>query len=246
LGAAYARELASRGLNLLLIARREELLQALAKELAEQYKVRTKPLVLDLSVHDAAEQIIQHTMDLNIGLLVYNAAFSAVGPFLQGSMEDHMRELHTNIHSPFKLAYLLGQHLLRRGQGGILLMSSLSAFQGAAYISMYAATKAFNIVLAESLWEEWRTQGVDVLVCITGAVKTPNYVASEPKPTGRFSDATMQPERVAQEALAALGRQPYVIPGRLNRFASFVMRYLLPRKIAIKFMGRTLRDMYVK
>jgi short-subunit dehydrogenase len=56
----------------------------------------------------------------------------------------------------------------------------------------------------------------------------------------------MQPERVAQEALAALGRQPYVIPGRLNRFASFVMRYLLPRKIAIKFMGRTLRDMYVK
>jgi len=246
LGAAYAHELAGRGLNLILIARREELLQALAKGLAQQYKIRTKPLVLDLSAHDAAEQIIHHTMDFDIGLLVYNAAFSAVGPFLQGPMEDHMRELHTNIHSPFKLVYLLGQNLLKRGRGAILLMSSLSAFQGSAYISTYAATKAFNIVLAESLWEEWRTQGVDVLVCITGAVKTPNYIASEPKPTGRFSDAPMQPEQVVQEALAALGKQPYVIPGRLNRFASFVMRYLLPRRMAIKFMGRTLRDMYVK
>jgi short-subunit dehydrogenase len=246
LGAAYAHELAGRGLNLILIARREELLQVLARGLAEQYKVRTKLLVLDLSVHDAAEQILHHTMDLDIGLLVYNAASSAVGPFLQRSMEDHMRELHTNVHSPFKLSYLLGQHLLRRGRGGILLMSSLSALQGAAYISTYAATKAFNSVLAESLWEEWRTQGVDVLVCITGAVKTPNYIASKPKPTGRFSDATMVPGQVVQEALSGLGKQPYVIPGRLNRFAGFVMRYLLPRKMAIKFMGRTLRDMYVK
>jgi uncharacterized protein len=246
LGAAYARELAGRGLNLILIARRQELLQALATQLSEQYKIRTKPLTLDLSVHNAAEQIIQHTMDLDVGLLVYNAAFSAVGPFLERSMNDHLRELHTNIHSPFKLAYLLGQRLLSRRHGGVLFMSSLSAFQGSAYISTYAATKAFNIVLAESLWEEWRNQGVDVLVCISGAVKTPNYLASEPSMTGGLGDMTMTPEAVVGEALEALGKQPYVIPGRMNRVASFVMRYLLPRKVAIKFMGRTLRDMYVK
>jgi len=246
LGAEYAKALALRGLNLILIARRAELLQSLAAELSEKYKVRTKPLVLDLSLPDAAEQIVQQTMDLEIGLLVYNAAFSAVGPFLERSMNDHMREIHTNMHAPFKLVYLLGQHMLSRGRGGIILMASLSAFQGSAYISTYAATKAFNIVLAESLWEEWRERGVDVMVCISGAVKTPNYVSSQPTKIGGLGDMTMSPGEVVHEALDALGREPYIIPGRMNRLASFVMRHLLPRKAAIKFMGRTLRGMYVK
>ena len=125
-------------------------------------------------------------------------------------------------------------------------MASLSAFQGSAYISTYAATKAFNIVLAEGLWEEWRRRGVDLLVCVAGAVRTPNYVASEPEQTGRFSDSTMEPEDVVREALAALGRRPYVIPGRMNRAASFIIRHLLPRKLAVQFMGRILRDMYAK
>lgn len=246
LGAGYAKELASRGLNLVLVARRAELLQSLGTQLSEKYGIKTKVIVLDLSTLNAAEQIVQQTMDMDIGLLIYNAAFSAVGPFLERSMDDHMQELHTNIHAPFKLLYLLGQRLLGRGRGGIVLMSSLSAFQGSAYISTYAATKAFNIVLAEGLWEEWRTHGVDVLVCVSGAVKTPNYIASGPEQTGRFSDSTMEPDQVVNEALNALGKQPYVIPGRMNRFASFVMRHLLPRKMAIRFMGKVLRDMYLK
>ncbi len=246
IGAEYARELASRGLNLILVARREELLQSLAAELSESYKIRAKPLVLDLSSPDAAERIVRFTMDLDVGLLVYNAAFSAVGPFLDQHMDSHLREIHTNLYSPLKLVYLLGQRMLGRGYGGVILMSSLSAFQGSAYISAYAATKAFNIVLAESLWEEWRMNGVDMLVCISGAVKTPNYDSSQPAKTGGLGDMTINPTTVVSEALDALGRQPYVIPGRMNRLASFVMRHLLPRKVAIEFMGRTLRAMYVR
>jgi short-subunit dehydrogenase len=246
LGAEYAKQLASRGLDLILIARREELLQALASQLSEQYKIKAKTIVLDLSIPDAAEQIVKQTMDLEIGLLVYNAAFSAVGPIQERTMNEHMQEIHTNIHSPFKLVYLLGQRMLARGRGGVVLMSSLSAFQGSAYISTYAATKAFNIVFAESLWEEWRTRGVDVMVCISGAVKTPNFVSSQPAKTGGLGDMTMLPDVVVQETLAALGKQPYVIPGRMNRLASFVMRHVLPRTVSIKFMGRTLRGMYVK
>ncbi len=247
LGAEYAKGLAARGLNLILIARREELLRSLAAELAETYKVRVKPLALDLSSHDAAEQIVHQTMDLEVGLLVYNATYSAVGPFLNHSMEDHMREIHTNIHAPFKLVYLLGQRMIaRKHGGGIILMSSLSAFQGSAYISTYAATKAFNIVFAESMWEEWRSRGVDILVCIAGAIKTPNYVSSQPKKTNGLGNMTLLPNEVVAAALEALGNQPYVIPGKMNRIASFVMRHLLPRKWTIKFMGKTLRDMYVK
>lgn len=246
LGAEYAEQLAARGLNLVLVARRLEMLRSLAARLTAKYGIRTKLLALDLASVEAAEQITHQTMDLDIGLLVYNAAYSAVGPFLERSMDEHMREIHTNVHSPLKLIYLLAQRFLARGRGGILLMASLSAFQGSAYISTYAATKAFNIILAEGLWEEWRTRGVDVLVCVSGAVRTPNYQASQPVKTGGLGDKTIGMDQCVGEALEALGKQPYVIPGGMNRLASFVMRHLLPRKLAIMLMGRTLRRMYLK
>jgi uncharacterized protein len=246
IGAAYAAELAARGLKLILIARRAELLEALASRLSSKYDVEVKTIPLDLSISDAAEQVFQETSGLEVGLLIYNAAFSAIGPFLERPFGDHLKEIHTNALSPLKLIYFFAEQMVARGCGGILLMSSLSAFQGSAYISTYAATKAFNIVLAEGLWEEWRESGVDVLVCVSGAVKTPNYVASEPEQTGGLGDMTMDPDQVVREALDALGRGPYVIPGTMNRISSFIMRHLLPRKVAVKFMGRILRGMYAK
>ena len=246
LGAAYAEELAARGLNVVLLARRGELLQSLASKLSTKHHVETRTIVLDLSAADAAEQVAQATNDLEIGLLVYNAAFSAIGRFLERPLDDHLKELETNTFTPLKLIHLFAGQMLLRGCGGIVLMSSLSAFQGSAYISAYAATKAFNIVLAEGLWEEWRAQGVDVLVCVSGAVRTPNYLASEPERTGGLGDMTMAPEQVAREALDSLGKGPYVIPGRMNRMSSFVMRHLLPRRMTVKFMGRILRRMYVE
>ena len=232
LGAAYAEALARRGLDLILVARQGELLQALAAR-------------LHLSQPEAAEQIARETQPDEVGLLVYNAAFSAVGRFLDHPMEDHLREVDTNVRTLLGLVNTFGQRMLAAGHGGIILMSSLSAFQGSAYISTYSATKAFNIVLAEGLWEEWRRSGVDVLACIAGAIRTPNYLASSPKRSGGIADATLKPESVVAEALAALGHRPTVIPGRLNRLSSFVMRRLLSRQAAIRIMGNVLRGMYI-
>src|SRR5215213_2802539 len=246
IGASYAEELAARGLNLILVARRNELLQTLATKLSTSYNIETKIISLDLAASDAVDQIAEHTKGIEIGLLIYNAAFSAIGSFLERPIEDHIKEINTNAFTPLKLIYVFAQQMLARGRGGIVLMSSLSAFQGSAYISTYAATKAFNIVLAEGLWEEWRERGVDVLVCVSGAVKTPNYVASEPEQTGGLGDMTMNPDQVMREALNALGKGPYIIPGRMNRISSIIMRHLLPRKAAVKFMGRILKNMYVK
>jgi len=246
IGATYAEELASRGLNLVLVARRAELLQSLAFKFSTKYKVDSRIIVLDLAASDAVEQIAENTKDIEIGLLVYNAAFSAIGPFVERPLEDHLKEINTNAFTPLKLIYLFAGKMLARGRGGMVLMSSLSAFQGSAYISTYAATKAFNIVLAEGLWEEWRERGVDVLVCVSGAVKTPNYVASKPKQTGGLGDMTIDPDQVVREAMNALRKQPYVIPGRINRISSFIMRHLLPRKAAIQIMGQVLRRMYAK
>jgi len=245
LGAAYARQLAARGLNLFLIARRTELLETLAVNLTHQFAVQVQTLTLDLSAPEAAEQIDRETAGLDLGLLVYNAALSVVGPLHDHPLAVHLKEINTNVRTPFTLTYRLGQRMLEKGHGGIILMSSLSAFQGSAYISNYSATKAYNLLLAEGLWEEWRPRGVDVLVCVAGAIKTPNFEASGPRQTGRFSDATMEPEGIARAAIAALGRQPFVIPGWSNRLASFVMRHLLPRRVSIRMMGRILHDMYI-
>src|SRR5215208_8449188 len=115
LGAAYAEDLALRGLNLILIARRHELLQSWASELSRKYHVGTKTIVLDLAAADAAEQIIQHTNDLEIGLLMYNAAFSAIGPFLERPFEDHLKEIQTNAFTPLKLFYFFAQQMFARG-----------------------------------------------------------------------------------------------------------------------------------
>jgi hypothetical protein len=156
-----------------LVARRGELLQQLAARLTAQYAIRVHILPIDLARPEANELIAQETQALDIGLLVYNAAYSAVGPFFNHSLDDHLREVDTNVRTPLGLVNTFGKRMLAAGHGGIILMSSLSAFQGSAYISTYSATKAFNIVLAEGLWKEWRRNGVDVLACIAGAIRTP-------------------------------------------------------------------------
>lgn len=123
-------------------------------------------------------------------------------------------------------------------------MSSLSSAQGSALVANYAATKAYNRILAEGLWEELRTQGVDVLACSAGAVSTPGYLASLPASSKKGTGIALSTYSVVSETLAKLGRGPDVIPGLQYRLANFVMQRLLPNKFVIKLMGRVMRKMY--
>ena len=244
LGAEFATQLAVLGLNLVLVARRVDLLENLAAGIERDHAVEVRRLVLDLSSPDACAEIERFSADLDVGLLVYNAAFSTVGPFLETPLADHLREIDTNVSAPLRLIYAFGPRLAKRGKGGLIMMTSLSAFQGSAYVANYASTKSYLLLLAEALAEEWRAQGVDVLACAAGAIHTPNFLASQPQKTGGLSDATIEPGQVAREALAALGKQSLVIPGMTNRLASFVMRHLLPRRAAVGMMANILRAKY--
>ena len=243
LGEEYARQLAARGLHVALVARRGELANALATDLAKQYGVETRVIALDLAQADAADVVARETAGLEVGLLVYNAALSAIGPFLERTLEDHLREVETNCRAPLMLAHTLGRDMAARGRGGIVLMSSLSATMGSALIANYAATKAYNLVLAEGLWEELRTRGVDVMACCPSAVTTPGYLASAPAKT---QPGTMTAQAVVAETLAALGTTPSFIPGRSNRLSAFALRRLMPRTMTIQVMGRVMRGMYAK
>ncbi|HEX7737623.1 MAG TPA: SDR family NAD(P)-dependent oxidoreductase, partial [Ktedonobacteraceae bacterium] len=226
LGAEFAAQLAARGLNLVLIARRAEALEEVSAQLRREYAVEVRVLALDLARADLAAAVSETTDDLEIGLLVYNAALSKIGPYFETALDDHLRELDINCRAPMTLAYLLGQPMLKRGRGGILLMSSLGGAQGSALLVNYTATKAYNRLLAEGLWDELRARGVDVLTCCPPAVSTPGYLASAPK--GSMSALT--PQAVASSALAALGHGPTIIPGWSYRLANFLMQRVLPRK----------------
>jgi hypothetical protein len=98
-----------------------------------------------------------------------------------------------NMLTPIGLTHHFGDHMLKDGRGGIVLMSSLAGFQGSGFLSTYAATKAFNRILAESLWYEWKSRGVDVIGCCAGATMTPNYIDSKPKKITAFAPKPQLP-----------------------------------------------------
>ncbi len=171
---------------------------------------------------------------LEVGLLVYNAAHAPVGEFATLPLEDLLRVAAVNIRGPVDLVHGLLPGMTARGRGGVILMTSLAGNQGSPYISTYAASKAFNRVLAEGLWYELKDRGVDVLACMAGAVRTPGYSGAS---AGKDAPGTLDPEKVVEAALRALGRKPVVIPGRLNRVANVLMTRLLPRRVAISIMA---------
>ena len=242
LGAAWAEHLAAYGLNLALVARRQDLLNALAARLTEQHGIQTRTLAMDLAAADSPAALLSATAELDVGLLIYNAARSVIGLFLEQPVDDHLVEVAVNVRAPMMLSHGFGQRFAERGRGGIILLSSLSATMGSAYIADYAATKAYNLVLAEGLWEELRARGVDVLGCCPSAVSTPNYLASAPK----RSQAVVTPDLVVSQTLRQLGRRPSFIPGASNQTFAFILRRLLPRRTVVRIMGSVMRGMYAK
>ncbi len=240
LGEAFARKLAARGLSLVLLARRREALEKLAGDLRAAHGVEVRALALDLSRSDLAPAAERAVDGIQVGLLVYNAAHSVIGPFVERPLVEQLRVLDVNCRGPLVLAHVLGGAMARRGRGGIVLMTSISGSQGGPFLASYAASKAFDLVLAEGLWEELAARGVDVVACRAGATRTPGYEASNPKK----SVPLMEADDVAERALAALGRGPSVVPGAVNRFAAFLFGRLLPKRVSIRIMGRATRRLY--
>lgn len=151
--------------------------------------------------------------------------------------------VYTNCRAHLLLIRWLGEVMARRGRGGIVVMTSMSAFQGSPFVTVYAATKAFLLNLAEGVGSELAPFGVDVLACVAGPIRTPNYLASKEAAKGPKA-LELEPGEVARTALRGLGRRGLVVPGRLNRFALFFMGRLLPRAAAVRLIAGSTRAMY--
>jgi len=239
LGAQFAEQVAARGLNVVLVARRAELLESLAARLKSEKQVDVRICSADLARADCVEALRRATEGLEVGLVVYNAAFAPVGPWLEQPLEDQLKAVDVNCRGPLLLLHQFGRGMAQRKRGGVVVMSSVAGFQGGPTLSVYAATKAFGRVLAEGLWAELAPHGVDLVACAAGAIRTPNYS----KASTREAPGTLDPKDVAVEALEALGRRPVSIPGAVNQLAAFLLGRLLPRRTAVRIMASATRSL---
>jgi hypothetical protein len=235
LGAEWARQIAAHGLDLVLLDRDGEALGRTAGEIRAASGVQVRPVALDLARADVVETVREAVAGLEIGLLVCNAACSVVAPFLELESAQLHAMLDVNCRAPLLLAHALAPPMVRRGRGGIVLMSSLSGNVGSAQLAVYAASKAFDRVLADALWAELQPQGVDVLAVQPGSTRTPGWLASQPA-DANAALPVMEPADVVREALGALGVEPGIVPGELNRQGADALARL-PRRQAIELLS---------
>lgn len=238
LGEAFAHAIASRGVNVIVAARRKEKLESVAEALREQHHVAAVAMPLDLADAGVLEIALEQMLsEQEIGLLVYNAALSPKGEFVDVALDDHLRALDVNARGALVCAHVVGRSMLARRRGGIVLMSSMSGMYGTGSVASYAATKAFQTNLAEGLWGE--LEGVvDVIASVAGAIRTPGYEATAKVDVSHV----LEPAQVVEETLDALGKRPVVIPGWRARWAARLLG-VMPRANVIRIMRRATRKM---
>jgi len=173
-GAAYARAMAERGLNVVLLARRQAALDEVAAAIRADTGADTRTVAVDLSLDGAMETIVKETAGLDIGMVMYCAgADPNYEPFLANPVETALAMVERNCVVPLRICHHFAAPMQARGKGGIVLLSSAAGLYGAANMVAYGATKAFDTVMAEALWAELHGKGVDVLALVLGATDTP-------------------------------------------------------------------------
>lgn len=229
IGQACAELLGASGAKLVLSARRTDRLQQLARQLSSSYGTAVEVLPLDLSSPGAAAQLYAFTRErgIEVDLLVNNAGFGGYGEFHKGSLDWFREMIQVNVSAVVELTHYFLRDMVERRRGDIMIVASTAAFQPVPYISCYAATKGFDLLLAEGLAEEVRRYGVRVLALCPGPTDTEFMnVAGQPKRLFRFSENAGKVARTGLEALEA--GNTYVISGWLNYLETHAQR-LVPR-----------------
>jgi len=242
IGAEFARRCAQKGLNVILVATNKGLLKQQKDLLENEYGVKALVIALDLAREDILDVLIPVTKSHEIGMLICNAAISTVEPFIAQSEEELLRQFYVNARAPLLLTRHFGRLMALRKRGGIILLSSASAMSGTAYVANYAGTKAYNLILGESLWYELKKHGVDVLGFMPGCTRTPGFDQHKPE-TGAFVPVMGVEETVIQ-AFKALGKRPSRIAGGLNRMMYFLIGRLFSRRQAVSIVSKSMKKIF--
>ncbi|GJQ63990.1 MAG: short-chain dehydrogenase [Melioribacteraceae bacterium] len=232
IGEEYARQFAAKGHNLVLIARREDRLVSLSDQLISKYNIEIKIIPLDLTRTDFIEVIKNELGDIIISILINNAGFGLNGEAVNLSQSEQQNMVMLNCYAPVVLTNQFLPHMKQEGRGAIIFLGSVVGFQPVPYMSLYSATKAFNLIYGEALWYELRKEGVDILAVNPGATKTEfQRIANiESGPSVRTA------KDVVNSTFNALGRKPSVVDGYLNKISTFSIRFL-SRKVVANLWG---------
>jgi short-subunit dehydrogenase len=242
MGEAFAELIATQGIHLVLTDIQGEELERTAARFRKTYEVEVRTVAADLSAPDFMVGIEEATKDLEIGLLISNAAVGHVGPFAETDVSRMVSAIDINVRATLLLTHHFCQDMIRRRQGGVVLLSSSSAYQGTPYVANYAATKAYILSLGEALWYELSKHGVDALAFAPGATNTPSLRSSKKGLKEGESGFGMQlPEVVARAALSSLGRAASARPGILATLETFLISKVLSRKMAVRIAGRIIQ-----
>ena len=230
LGAEYSRQLAAKGLNIVLVARRKDRLETLASEIESAHGVETRIVIADLTEDGQCRQVIEGTADLEVGLLVNNAGYGMSGYYHQLDPEGQVKMTVLNCVVPVLLTNHYLPKMIERSRGGLIFLASTAGYQACASFGTYGATKAFNLMLGESLWKECKGTGVDSLAVSPGFTKTEFTDVAKIKDAGMFRVATA--EGVVSASLRNLGKRPSFVHGWLNKMLNFTVR-ISPRRVVI-------------
>ncbi|ANP51231.1 short-subunit dehydrogenase [Streptomyces griseochromogenes] len=242
LGAEFARQLAARGSDLVLVARREERLVELAAELRAHHGIQVHVVAMDLAGGNPGQALAARVdlLGLHITSVINNAGFGTFGPFHQADPARLRQEIAVDVTAVADISRAFIERLRTAGRGVLVNVASMAAYQANPRMALYGATKAFVLSLTEALWEESRGTGLRVLALSPGATRTEFFdVVGTTRAAGGTRLAS--PVDVVRTALAALDRRnppPSVIAGRMNRVMTTLARRLATRRQVIRTVGR--------
>jgi uncharacterized protein len=243
LGEAFARQLATQGANLVLVARSEDRLTRLAETLQGETRVQITVLAADLSSAEAVDRLIAEikSRDLRIDILVNNAGFGVFEDFLDTAFAKQAEQVDVNVRALIALTHAFAPDMTAMHRGGVVNLASTAAFQPLAGANVYAASKAFVLFFSEALALELNKTGVTVTAACPGPVATQFFARMNPKLQAKQMD---QPGPVVSEILRGFDRGKRVVyPGKLaNRLGTWGAR-LLPRNMILRLAVGTTKQL---
>lgn len=249
IGAAVARELAARGHNLILVARRKDKLDELGAELQATHGIRAESLGCDLTKSAARDRLAGRisSLGLEVEILINNAGFATGGPFHEADAARELDQIKVLVEAPVVLCSAFLPDMVRRGRGAILNVASTAGMQPLPYSAGYSAAKAYMLTFSEALHQEVRGLGVTVTALAPGPVATEFWEAAGWQAGGQaFENAVPRPAWVTAEQTARAGvrglehGQRVVVPGLPIRTAMLAARYV-PHALKLPAIERVLR-----
>lgn len=244
IGEVFARKLAARGRNVLLVARSEDKLITLCNELGRSNSIRAQHVAMDLSKPESSGKLFEETekRGLTVNMLINNAGFGSFGDFTKLDISRELNMIDLNIRSLVELTHRFLVPMRARKQGEIINVASTAGFQAVPFMATYAATKAFVLSFSEALWEENRPHGIKVMALCPGVTDTNFFEAARSdKPPARVAQT---PEDVVETALRGLARgKSHVVSGWTN-WAMTEAERLAPRNLVTRVAGRMMRNQY--